>query len=121
MDELSQYSSYYPAGPASKSPHWWFDVPLKWLATHAQGTVHLTCSNRAGAPGAFLSVPGRFFTARAADLARAKRHGADVFRLHLSARAVELLADVLGTGHVSFAEFRVAPPVQRAGAGSSSP
>jgi len=98
-------SRFYPTDESwTRSPVWWFDLPLAKVRDKRTKTVYLLCEGESGASCRILKVPASFILRRLGDLCLA--NGGRTVRLHLSARDKDRFMDLRGEGRLAFARFR---------------
>ena len=99
-------SRFYPADKSwTRSPAWWFDLPLERLEGTECQRVFLACEHEPGCDFRILNVPASYVLRKRNGLCLITKGKMVIVRLHLSARQEDWLVDLRGTGHVPFARF----------------
>ena len=102
-EQCISVSRFYPAGKSwTRSPVWWFDLPLSKLQGPKCSTVYLMCEKEVGSDFIILKVPASHVLDNLNSLCIAKNQ---TVRLHLSARQQDLFVDLRGKPHLAFAQW----------------
>lgn len=101
-------SKYYPPEESwTRSPIWWFDIPLNKLRDQSCHQVHLVCQNNEGEGFYYLCIPASFLleSLNSLDAVKKGRRRRETVRLYLSARREDHFRDLRGSGRIDFARW----------------
>jgi len=105
-------SRLYPSEKSwTRSPVWWFDLPVAKLRSGRCKTVYLLGEKRGGKGFWVLRVPSSRILSSVRNLCLCRL--GEVVRLHLSARPGDRFVDLRGVGHVSFRRYAAARSPRR--------
>lgn len=101
-----QSSKYYPPEESpTRSPAWWFDIPLARLRSEPESLTRLRCKSLDGETAKMLDVKNSFLLDNLKAFCIVDQKGRDYIRLHLSARESDKFRDLRGAGKVELAKF----------------
>ena len=99
-------SKYYPSDESwTKSPVWWFDIPLSKLYGLNHEQVYLLCRKKNSQSFDCLHIPIRYILKNLRWLKLINKKDAEIVRLHLSAREDDRFVDLRGRRRVNFGEW----------------
>lgn len=102
-------SKYYPPKESwTRSPIWWFDLPLNKLRDPSCHQVHLLCQDNEGEGFYYLCILVSFLleNLNSLDVVQKGRQRSETVRLYVSARREDHFRDLRGSGRVDFARWR---------------
>lgn len=102
---VSKY--YLPKESWTRSPIWWFDLPLNKLRDLTCHQVHLLCQDSEGKGFYYLYIPVSFLLGNlnSLDVVQKGRQSNETIRLYLSARLEDRFRDLRGSERVDFARW----------------